>query len=70
MLLLFGMVGWAGLGAWSGVLAGLAGVLAIALAVRARRNSALPIGTLTGLIITGAAASSLSLFLLVWGLGP
>ena len=70
MLLIFGMVGWAALGAWAGVLAGLSGALAIVLAVRARRRVALPIGTLVGFVITGLAAVSLSAFLVAWGLGP
>ena len=70
MLLLFGMVGWAAFGAWAGVLAGPVGVLALALAVRARRDVALPIGTLAGFVITNLAALSLSVFLTMWGLGP
>ncbi len=70
ILLIFGMVGWGVLGAWAGVLAGLAGLVALALTVRARRRAALPVGTLVGFVITGLAAVSLSVFLLVWGLGP
>jgi hypothetical protein len=42
----------------------------LALTVRARRRAALPVGTLIGFVITGLAAVSLSVFLLVWGLGP
>jgi hypothetical protein len=70
MLLIFGMVGWGVLGAWAGVLAGLSGLVALVLSVRARRRVALPVGTLVGFVITGLAAASLSVFLLVWGLGP
>jgi pimeloyl-ACP methyl ester carboxylesterase len=70
MLLIFGMVGWAALGAWAGVFAGLSGALALLLAVRARRSVALPIGTLVGFVIIGLSAVSLSVFLMVWGLGP
>ena len=70
ILLLFGMVGWAAIGAWAGVLAGLLGVLALVLVVRARRRVALPAGTLIGFVITSLAAVSLSVFLMVWGLGP
>ena len=70
LLLAFGMVGWAVVGAWAGVFAGLLGVVALVLAVKARRSSALPLGTLAGFVITGLAAVSLSVFLLVWGLGP
>ena len=64
------MVGWAAIGAWAGVLAGLLGVLALVLVVRARRRVALPAGTLIGFVITSLAAVSLSVFLMVWGLGP
>ena len=70
MLLIFGMVGWAALGAWAGVLAGLSGVLALVLTVRARQQAALPVGTLLGFVVTSLAAVSLSVFLVVWGLGP
>jgi len=70
ILLLFGMVGWAAIGAWAGVLAGLLGVLALVLVVRARRRVALPAGTLIGFVITSLAVVSLSVFLMVWGLGP
>jgi pimeloyl-ACP methyl ester carboxylesterase len=70
MLLAFGMVGWAALGAWAGVLTGWLGVVALVLAVRARRSNSLPLGTLAGFVITSLAAVSLSVFLLVWGLGP
>ena len=70
ILLLFGMVGWAAIGAWLGVFAGLAGVVALVLTIQAKRNVALPPGTLIGLLLTGLAAVSLSVFLQVWGLGP
>jgi len=70
MLLIFGTVGWGAFGAWAGVLAGLSGLVALVLTVRARRRAALPVGTLAGFLITGLAAVSLSVFLLVWGLGP
>jgi hypothetical protein len=70
MLLAFGMVGWAALGAWAGVLAGLTGVLALVLTVKARRSVALPLGTVAGFVLTGLSAVSLSVFLIVWGLGP
>ena len=70
MLLIFGMVGWASAGASAGALAGLSGLLALVLTVRARRHAALPVGTLMGFLVTGLAAVSLSLFLVVWDLGP
>ena len=68
--LIFGLVGWAALGAWLGVLAGILGIVAVVMTVMARRNLALPIGSLLGFIITGVASVSLSLFLMVWGLRP
>ena len=55
MLLIFGMVGWASFGAWAGVFAGLAGVVALVLSVLARRNVNLPLGTLAGFVITSAS---------------
>jgi hypothetical protein len=70
MLLIFGMVGWASVGASAGALAGLSGLLALALTVRARQRVALPVGTLLGFLVTSLAAVSLSLFLVVWDLGP
>ncbi|MGI9233611.1 MAG: alpha/beta fold hydrolase [Woeseiaceae bacterium] len=69
-LLIFGMVPWAALGAWSGVLGGVFGIVAIGLTIRARLQNSLPMGTLTGFVLTGIAAVSLSAFFLTWGLGP
>ena len=70
ILLIFGMVGWAAFGAWAAVFAGLAGITALVLTVRARRQQSLPTGTLVGFVITALAAVSLSVFLVYWGLGP
>jgi pimeloyl-ACP methyl ester carboxylesterase len=70
ILLMFGMVGWASIGAWSGVLAGLVGVVAVVLTVQARRQHNLPTGTLLGFVATSLAAVGLSMFLMTWGLGP
>ena len=56
--------------AWSGVLAGLSGIAAVALAIKARRDDALPLGSLVGFVLTGLAAVSLSAFMLTWGLVP
>lgn len=70
MLLIFGMVGWAAVGASAGALAGLVGLLALVLTLKARRRAALPVGTLVGFVVTSLAAVSLSLFLVVWDLGP
>ena len=70
LILIFGFVPWAVYGAWSGVLGGLLGLVAIVLAIRARLQAGLPGSTLTGFVVTGMAAVSLSVFLIVWGLGP
>ena len=70
LLLLFGMVPWAWFGAWSGMLAGVLGLVAIALTVRAQRSIALPVGALLGFLLTGAAGIGLASFMLAWGLGP
>ncbi|MCG8433357.1 MAG: alpha/beta fold hydrolase [Gammaproteobacteria bacterium] len=69
-LMFFGLVPWARFGAYAGLLAGIAGLATLVLTVRARRVHVLPIATLSGFIITGAAAISLSVFLLAWDLGP
>ena len=70
LILLLGMVGWGVLGAWSGILAGLFGIAAVVLSISARREHALPTGTLVGFLLTGLAAVSLSAFMLYWGLTP
>ncbi len=70
VLLLFGLVPWAKYGALAGLLAGLAGIGAVVLTVRAQMNKKLPIGTLLGFLLTGLAAISMSVFLIFWGLGP
>ena len=67
MLPLMGFVPWAQWGAWGGLLAGLLGLLTILLAVRQFRSQR---GASTGFLLTGLAAISLSVFLLVWDLGP
>jgi pimeloyl-ACP methyl ester carboxylesterase len=70
ILLLFGLVPWAKYGALAGLLAGIAGVGAVVLTVRAHMRHKLPIGTLLGFLLTGLAAISMSVFLIFWGLGP
>ncbi len=66
----FGLVPWAGWGTLAGLLAGLFGLAALVLTVRARLRGSLPIGTLVGFLLTGLAAVGLSSFLLYWDLGP
>ena len=68
--LLFGLVPWARWGALAGLLAGIAGIGAVVLTVRAQMTQKLPIGTLLGFLLTGLAAISMSVFLIFWGLGP
>ncbi len=70
MLLLFGLVPWTRFGAYAGLLAGLAGIAAIALTILAQLTRRLPIGTLVGFLLTGVAAMGLSSFLMYWDLGP
>jgi hypothetical protein len=70
ILLLFGLVPWAKYGALAGLLAGIAGIGAVVLTVRAHMKHKLPIGTLLGFLLTGLAAISMSVFLISWGLGP
>jgi pimeloyl-ACP methyl ester carboxylesterase len=70
LILLLGMVGWGALGAWSGILAGLFGIAAVVLTIGARRQHALPLGTVAGFLLTGLGAISLSAFMLFWGLTP
>jgi pimeloyl-ACP methyl ester carboxylesterase len=70
ILLLFGLVPWARWGAVAGLLAGLAGIAAVERTVRAHLRERLPIGTLLGFLLTGLAAISWCVFLLVWDLGP
>jgi len=70
ILVVFGLVPWARIGAVSGLLAGIFGIAAVAFIVRERRKGKLPIGTLVGFLLTGIAAVGLSTFLLYWDLGP
>jgi hypothetical protein len=69
-LLIFGMVPWAWWGAVAGLLAGIAGIGAVVLTVKARLRARLPVGTLLGFLLTGLAATSYSVFLIYWDLGP
>ena len=67
-MLLFGMVSWARWFAWLGPLAGLLGILALVQAWRYR--PALAAAPRIGLLLTGLAVVSLSIFTLVWDLWP
>ena len=70
ILLLFGLVPWANYGALAGLFAGIVGIGAVLLTVRAQMRQKLPIGTLLGFLLTGLAAISMSVFMIAWGLGP
>jgi hypothetical protein len=69
-VLLFGLVPWAKWGALAGLFAGIAGIAAVVLTLRAHMRQKLPIGTLLGFLLTGLAAISMCVFLMAWGLGP
>ena len=70
MLLIFGLPPWAGFGAWSGLIAGIFGLVTLVKTHRAHMNKRLPFGTMLGLSLTGIAVVALSAFLFIWGLGP
>jgi len=70
MLVLGGLIGWARWFALAGYAAGLAGLGVLALTVRARLQRDLPVGTLTGLLLTGLAGVVLALFLALNGMAP
>lgn len=70
LVVIFGLVPWARFGALAGVVAGVLGIVVLILTVRSRRARKLPIATLTGFLLTGAATISLSVFLYYWDLGP
>ncbi|MEO1137289.1 MAG: hypothetical protein AAFW68_11905, partial [Pseudomonadota bacterium] len=69
-LLLLGLLGWARWFAWAGVAAGVVGLAAILLGIRARGRERLPIGVFLGLLLTGAAGVTLAASLFMLGLGP
>ncbi|MCW8873904.1 MAG: alpha/beta hydrolase [Xanthomonadales bacterium] len=70
MMPLFGFVPWARYGAWCGLAAGALGLLTLLATYRARREQGLPGSRFVGFTLTGIAALSLSIFMLVWDLGP
>ena len=69
-VLLAGVVGWTRWFAWIGLAAGFLGGLLLLLTARARLNEPLPIGTLLGLLITGAGGVALAALLLGHGFAP
>lgn len=70
LLLLGGLLGWARWFVIAGLLGGIAGLGVLYLTVRARAQRTLPVGTLLGLCLTGAASIALAAFLLLNGFGP
>ena len=69
-LMVFALVPWAWWGAVAGLLAGIAGVAAVVLTVKALLRGRMPVGTLLGFLLTGLAATSYGVFLFYWDLGP
>lgn len=69
LLLLGGLLGWTRWFAVAGILGGVAGAGVLFLTVKARLQKALPVGTLTGLFLTGAAGVALAAFFLLNGFG-
>lgn len=68
--MVFGLAPWARYGAWLGLAAGVLGLAAVISAFRARGRYRIPLGTMLGFALTGAAAVGLSSFMLAWDLGP
>lgn len=66
-LLIGGVLGWVRWFAFAGVLAGLFGVGVLFLTMKARARKPLPVGTLSGLLLTGSAGAAYAAFLLVNG---
>ncbi len=69
-LLLVGFLGWTRWFVWAGLAAGILGSLLLLATFRARRQSSMPIGVLTGLLVTGLSGVALAAFLLVWDFAP
>lgn len=69
-LILGGLFGWARWFVLAGYLAGLGGLGVLFLTVKARAHRPLPIGTLLGLILTGAAGVALAAFFIANGFTP
>lgn len=70
LLFLGGLLGWTRWFAIAGLAAGLTGLGVLFFTVKALRENALPIGTLLGLVLTGASGAALASFLLLNGFGP
>jgi len=69
-LIALGLVGWAKWFALAGLAAGLFGVGLLWLTVQARLREALPIGVLSGLLLTALGGVGLASFLIYWGVLP
>jgi hypothetical protein len=70
LLLLVGLPGWTLWPVIAGLLAGPMGAFLLWRTLRARMRTALPVGVLLGLFLTGAAGIALSAWLAVWGFLP
>ena len=69
-MLLVGLLGWTRWFALAGLAAGLTGLALLFMTVRARMNTALPVGVLIGLLLTGAAGIGVASWLAAWGFLP
>ena len=69
-MLLVGLLDWTRWFAIAGLAAGLTGLALLFMTIRARINTALPIGVLIGLLLTGAAGLGVASWLAVWGFLP
>ncbi len=70
MLVILGLVPWASYAAWIGLIAGVVGLIALIKTLRKHMADRLPFGTMLGLSLTGISAVAISLFMLLWDLGP
>ena len=69
-LLLVGMLGWVRWFALAGLLAGIAGLALLWLTMKARMRQPLPVGVLSGLLLTGVSGAVIAVLLMIWGLAP
>jgi len=69
-ILLVGLLGWARWFVCAGLFTGILGVILLWRTIIARRREPLPIGVLSGLLLTSGAAIALAAFLSVWGFLP
>ncbi|NOX96337.1 MAG: hypothetical protein GXP04_14970 [Alphaproteobacteria bacterium] len=69
-ILLVGMLGWARWFALAGLACGALGALLLWRSVIARARIALPIGVISGLLLTGMSGIAYAAWLIRWGFAP